>query len=106
MSGGLPDVLTVDGPNVSAYAANGIIQPLAEISEEERSVYLESIIDQGTYDGKLYALGVLESSVGMYYNKDILEEAGIEVAQQISSSYVPKLFLQNRKVRCEQQQPS
>lgn len=79
MSGGLPDVLTVDGPNVSAYAANGIIQPLAEISEEERSVYLESIIDQGTYDGKLYALGVLESSVGMYYNKDILEEAGIEV---------------------------
>lgn len=79
MSGGLPDVLTVDGPNVSAYAANGIIQPLAEISEEEKSVYLESIIEQGTYDGKLYALGVLESSVGMYYNKDILEEAGIEV---------------------------
>lgn len=28
MSGGLPDVLTVDGPNVSAYAANGIIQLL------------------------------------------------------------------------------
>lgn len=79
MSGGLPDVLTVDGPNVSAYAANGIIQPLAEIPEEEKAVYLESIIDQGTYDGKLYALGVLESSVGMYYNKDILEEAGIEV---------------------------
>lgn len=79
MSGGLPDVLTVDGPNVSAYAANGIIQPLAEIPEEEKAVYLESIIEQGTYDGKLYALGVLESSVGMYYNKDILEEAGIEV---------------------------
>ena len=28
MSGGLPDVLTVDGLNVSAYAANGIIQLL------------------------------------------------------------------------------
>lgn len=28
MSGGLPDVLTVDGPNVSAYAANGAIQLL------------------------------------------------------------------------------
>ena len=29
MSGDLPDVLTVDGPNIAAYAENGIIQPLA-----------------------------------------------------------------------------
>ena len=79
MSGDLPDVLTVDGPNIAAYASNGIIQPLADLTEEERSVYLESILDQGTYDNKLYALGAMESSVGLYYNKDILEEAGIEV---------------------------
>lgn len=79
MSGDLPDVLTVDGPNVAAYAANGIIQPLNELSEEETSIYLPSILDQGTYDGKLYALGAMESSVGMYYNKDILEKAGVEV---------------------------
>ncbi len=79
MAGGLPDVLTVDGPNVAAYAANGIIQPLAELTEEERSIYLESILEQGTYDGSLYALGVMESSVGLYYNKDILERAGVKV---------------------------
>ena len=35
LSGGLPDVLTLDGPNVAAYAENGIIQPLAELTEEE-----------------------------------------------------------------------
>lgn len=79
MSGDLPDVLTVDGPNIAAYAANGIIQPLAELTEEERKRYLESIIDQGTYNDKLYALGAMESSVGLYYNKDILREAGVEV---------------------------
>lgn len=79
MAGGLPDVLTVDGPNISAYAANGIIQPLADLTEEEESEYLPSIIEQGTVDDDLYALGVMESSVGLYYNKDILEEAGIEV---------------------------
>ena len=62
MAGGLPDVLTVDGPNISAYAANGIIQPLAELTEEERNEYLPSIIEQGTVDDKLYALGVMESS--------------------------------------------
>ena len=81
MAGGLPDVLTVDGPNISAYAANGIIQPLAELTEEERNEYLPSIIEQGTVDDELYALGVMESSVGLYYNKDILEEAGIEVPE-------------------------
>lgn len=79
MAGGLPDVLTVDGPNISAYAANGIIQPLADLTEEEEKEYLPSIIEQGTVDDELYALGVMESSVGFYYNKDIIEEAGIEI---------------------------
>lgn len=81
MSGSLPDVLTVDGPNIAAYAANGIIQPLAELSPEEKSIYLASIIEQGTYNNKLYALGVMESSVGMYYNKDIIQEAGIDIPE-------------------------
>jgi len=54
MSGDLPDVLTVDGPNIAAYAENGIIQPLAKLTDEEKSV-------------------------GLYYNKDILAEAGVEV---------------------------
>ncbi|MGN1129495.1 MAG: ABC transporter substrate-binding protein [Candidatus Flemingiibacterium sp.] len=81
LSGNLPDVLTVDGPNVAAYAANGIIQPLAELTDEEKGIYLESIIEQGTYDGKLYALGAMESSVGLYYNKEILREAGIDVPE-------------------------
>lgn len=78
LSGDLPDVLTVDGPNIAAYAANGIIQPLAE---EERSVYLESIIEQGTFNGELYALGAMESSVGLYYNKAMLRKADVEVPQ-------------------------
>ncbi len=53
--------------------------PLAKLTDEEKSVYLDSIIQQGTYNNKLYALGAMESSVGPYYNKDILAEAGVEV---------------------------
>lgn len=79
LSGDLPDVLTVDGPNIAAYAANGIIQPLAPLSEEERAVYLDSILEQGTYNDQLYALGAMESSVGLYYNKDIISKAGIKI---------------------------
>ena len=79
LSGDLPDVLTVDGPNIAAYAANGIIQPLTPLSDEEKAVYLDSILEQGTYNDHLYALGAMESSVGLYYNKDIISEAGIEI---------------------------
>ena len=79
MSGDLPDIITVDGPNVSAYVANNIIQPLEGVSEKDKSVYLDSIIEQGTVNNKLYALGAMESSVGLYYNKDIIEKAGIEI---------------------------
>lgn len=79
MSNSLPDVLTVDGPNIAAYAENGIIQPLAELSEKEKGIYLDSIIEQGTYNDKLYALGAMESSVGLYCNKDILKQAGVSI---------------------------
>ena len=79
MSGDLPDIITVDGPNVSAYVANNIIQPLEGVSEKDKSVYLDSIIEQGTVNNKLYTLGAMESSVGLYYNKDIIEKAGVEI---------------------------
>lgn len=82
MSGGLPDVLTVDGPNISSYAHNNIIAPLVDVTKKEKSEYLNSIIEQGTVDGKLYALGAMESSVGLYYNKDILDKAGVTVPDQ------------------------
>lgn len=79
ISKGLPDIITVDGPNVSAYAANNIIQPMKQLSDEEEAKYLPSIIEQGTVNGQLYALGVMESSTLFYYNKDILDEVGIDV---------------------------
>lgn len=79
ISGGLPDIITVDGPNISAYAANNIIQPMAELTQAEKDEYLPSIIEQGTINDELYALGVMESCTLFYYNKDILNEVGIEV---------------------------
>lgn len=80
-NGGLPDVYTVDGVTVAQYADAGAIIPIdAYFTEEELSDFNPSIIQQGTYDGKLYTLGAMDSSVGVYYNKDKFEEAGITPA--------------------------
>lgn len=72
----LPDVLTLDGPNTAAYADARMIQPLDDFLTITDDI-LPSIIEQGTYDGSLYAMGYSESGVGIYYNKDMFAEAGI-----------------------------
>lgn len=77
-SGDLPDVISMDGPTVTNYADSGIIVPIDKyISDEEKSDFVDSIIKQGTYNDELYALGTTESSVLLFYNKKMLDEAGI-----------------------------
>lgn len=80
-NGGLPDVYTVDGVTVAQYADAGAIVPIdSYFTEEELSDFNPSIIQQGTYNGKLYTLGAMDSSVGIYYNKAMFEAAGITPA--------------------------
>lgn len=79
-SNDLPDILYVDGPNVSVYAANEITIPLDDFfTEQDWNDFLDSSKNQNTYDGKIYAVGATESSVALYYNADMLKEAGISV---------------------------
>lgn len=79
-SNDLPDILFVDGPTISYYAANGIILPITEyFSEEEMADFAASTVAQGTYDGQLYGIAATESSVALYYNKDYLRECGVDV---------------------------
>ncbi|MBT2572791.1 sugar ABC transporter substrate-binding protein [Bacillus sp. ISL-51] len=74
----LPDVITLDGPNTAAYAKSGVIAPLDEYINDQDDL-LPSIKQQGTYQGKLYAIGISESSAGIYYNKKMLKSAGIDL---------------------------
>lgn len=81
-SNDLPDILYVDGPNVSVYAANEITLPLDSFfSDEDWADFLDSSKNQNTYNDKIYAVGATESSVALYYNKDMLNEAGIRIPE-------------------------
>ncbi len=99
-SNDLPDILFVDGPNVSYYAANNIIIPLDDyFSEEELGDFMESTVSQGTYDGSIYALGATESSVALFYNKDYLDKAGIPYPtdSNIEEAWTWTQFYENAK---------
>lgn len=84
----LPDILMVDGPNISNYAANNIIIPIDDyISEEDKADYLDSTIVQDTYDNKLFAIGPTESSVALYYNKDMLDAIGVTPPTKLEDAW-------------------
>ncbi|MDS8314249.1 extracellular solute-binding protein, partial [Streptococcus pneumoniae] len=73
----LPDVITLDGPNTAAYAKSKVITPLDDyLKDNNMDDVLDSIKQQGTYNGKFYAFGFSESNVGVYYNKKMFKEAG------------------------------
>ncbi|GEK89862.1 fructooligosaccharide transport system substrate-binding protein [Alkalibacterium putridalgicola] len=74
----LPDVITLDGPNTAAYANSQIIQPLDEYISSTDDL-LPSIIEQGTFNDELYSIGYSESGVGFFYNRTMLEEAGVDL---------------------------
>lgn len=76
----LPDVFTLDGPNNAAYAESGMLQPVGEYISDLDD-FLPSIIDQGTYEDELYSVGYSESGVGIYYNIELLEDAGIDIEE-------------------------
>lgn len=87
-SNDLPDILFIDGPNVSVYAANEIIQPIDDMfTQEDWDDFLDSTKTQGTYDGKIYAVGATESSVALYYNRDMLDAAGITAPDKIEDAW-------------------
>ncbi len=94
----LPDILFVDGPTVSYYAANGVIVPIdGAYTDEDKEDFMPSSIQQNTYDGHMYAIGPTESSVILYYNKDYLDAANIEYPSDtdISGAWTWSEFYEN-----------
>lgn len=80
LAGELPCLLDFDGPFVYNYAWSGYLQPLDSlIAADVKADFLPSIIQQGTYNGKLYSLGQFDSGLGFYANKELLEKAGVRI---------------------------
>jgi len=81
--GKLPDLLDMDGPFLANYAWRGHLAPLdGMVSDELKNDLLPSIIAQGTYNGKLYALGTFDSGLGLYGNRQLLEAVGARLPRK------------------------
>lgn len=73
----LPDVLMLDNPDVQEIAASGALAPLSDF-DVDTSGYIDGIIEAATYEGEVYGLAPAVNTLGLFYNADILDAAGIE----------------------------
>lgn len=86
-SGECPDMyISWSGGPMIEYIESGYGQPITELFEANglNEKYVPGAIAQSTYNGEIYAVPFLNTSVsGVYYNKTIFAELGIEVPKTI-----------------------
>ncbi len=76
------DILSVDAPLVSAYAKRGYLLPLDEFySTDELNKYTDASVDAGSWDGKFYSPPFANSSQVLWYNTDLLAQAGVTIPE-------------------------
>lgn len=73
------DVFAADGPNIAAYATRGYLAPLtSHFTPEEIAMFTPPMQKECFYKGEFYGAAMGDSSLVMYYNTKLLEEAGID----------------------------
>jgi multiple sugar transport system substrate-binding protein len=73
----LPDVLMLDNPDVQQIAATGALAPLNDLGLNADGV-IKGMVDATSYQGKLYGLAPVTNTIALFYNKDLLAEAGVQ----------------------------
>jgi multiple sugar transport system substrate-binding protein len=92
-TGNLPDVLDFDGPDLYNYAFSGKLKPLDScVSKSLRADLLPSIVQQGTYNGKLYGIGTFDSGLGLYVRPSILHKLGIRIPTSPADAWTASEF--------------
>lgn len=73
------DVFAADGPNIAAYVNRGYLTSLNDyFTAEEIAQFTPPMQDECNYQGNFSGAAMGDSSMVMYYNKDLLKEAGVD----------------------------
>jgi multiple sugar transport system substrate-binding protein len=67
----------VDNPDLQQIASTGALVPLTDYGVSTDGLY-PSVLDAGSYEGDVYGVAPGINGMALFYNIDLLEEAGIE----------------------------
>lgn len=74
----MPDIVIIDNPNVQQVAATGQLRAFDDLPGYTTEGYYEGAIKECEYQSKHYCYPVGSNSTGLFYNKKMLDDAGIE----------------------------
>ena len=93
VAGDLPDVLELDGPFVYNYVWEGYLRPIGDlIGLQTKEDLLPSIVEQGTFRGKLYSVGTFDSGLGLYARRSQLEEVEVRIPNSPAEAWTVAEF--------------
>jgi multiple sugar transport system substrate-binding protein len=72
----LPDVLMIDNPDLQQIAATGALAPIGDFGLSVDG-YADGVVSASTFDGQVYGMQPVTNTIGLFYNKDVLAEAGV-----------------------------
>lgn len=80
VSGELPDCGMVDNPDHNSYASMGVFEDITDRYKAwPEANFLEGSLNSCYYEGKLYGLPWGNNCLGLFYNRELLSAAGVEV---------------------------
>ncbi|MFO1210104.1 MAG: extracellular solute-binding protein [Amaricoccus sp.] len=94
-AGNLPDIIALDAPFLSNYVWSGFLQPIDGLIDKALlDDMTPSNVSQGTYppDGKLYAIGLTDSTVALYASRKQLESLNIRIPAGIDDAWTGEEF--------------
>lgn len=76
-AGEAPDILNIDA--FSGFAADDLLYPAEDVvSEETLADFQDSFAENAQLDGTMYGLPLIASTRALFYNEDLLAQAGVD----------------------------
>lgn len=72
-----PDVILLDNPAVSTLADTGMLTTMEEFGFDTSEID-GNLLDAGVIDGSAYGIPIGANTLALYYNEDILDDAGAD----------------------------
>jgi multiple sugar transport system substrate-binding protein len=79
--GNAPDVFWMNGTNIGLYASQKVLLPISDqITTDglDLTSFPQSLVDLYTFRGKHYALPKDYDTIGLWYNKELFDAAGVK----------------------------
>jgi len=77
--GEMADIFWTNTSNFGMYADEGHLMDIGEVLGDDHDAWNESVADLYTREGTLWGVPQLSDAIGLFYNKDLVEEAGVDV---------------------------